>query len=377
MPRLLNVLANSGSVGSSADGYAIMDGVKANPVWWEIDPFNNPDSTITYAGSKVDAFQHGDQSNRPFSIEFWAKPTSTSVMPPAIARLLLQQGSGGANRSGWLFYVNSTGRWNFRLGLTSGYAGNVFPSPNAGAAKVGTWQHIVATYDGSTVNLYADGVLIATASVDAATTGWLPNTQSRRIGASELNGDLSDNPAPAVSATGQGHSGNRWMAGLTRWRFTQRCFPPQRSPHTTPPYQQCRVCVSILADNPLGYWKLDEPAVTAPTQAPSPSSAISGVWEPKRMAPTCGARLRRRAARDMAVWRTKQGRLPRWRERIDRAQRRSGPALLQQHYANGVISRRFRIFTGKSLPFGWMILLETFFGSLAALAERCGRRQLL
>jgi len=121
----LNRLANSGSAGSSADGYAVMDVVKGEPgVVGSSIRLNNPGAAITNAGSKVDVpYSAAISPNFPFSVEFWAKPNSlpasdtTGVCPISFFN---QNWYGGANRSGWLFYVNKDGRWNFRLGLTSG-----------------------------------------------------------------------------------------------------------------------------------------------------------------------------------------------------------------------------------------------------------------
>src|SRR6266404_2289358 len=210
----LNKLANGGSVGSSADGYAVLDvnkgqiGIVGNCI-----RLNNPGVTIAYCGSRVDVpYSAALNPNPPFSVEFWAKPNALPVSDTVGAcpiTSLNQNWFSGANRTGWLLYCNNTGKWNLRLGLASGtYAINFVAS--TGAAAVGVWQHMVFTYDGSTAYLYANGVQIGTASA----TGWSPNPQSAlRIGGSELNATLADNPAPFFNATGQGHSGNRGWDG--------------------------------------------------------------------------------------------------------------------------------------------------------------------
>src|SRR5262249_43810761 len=149
--------------------------------------FNNPSDDVTLLRSKVEVpWNAALNPNPPFTVEFWAKPNSigndgTGFCP--VSNFDPNWYSGG-NRSGWLFYVNNTGRWQFRLGVTSGYAA-VCSGTNANAAA-GVWQHIVATFDGTTANLYANGNLIGAA---ASTAHWFPNPESFiRIGGTPLNG---------------------------------------------------------------------------------------------------------------------------------------------------------------------------------------------
>ena len=279
----LNKLANSGTAGSSADGFGVMDVVNGQSgVVGTSVRLNNPGVTIGYAGSKIEVpYSAAIAPNYPFSVEFWAKPNAlpasdtTGVCPLSCFN---QNWFGGANRSGWLFYVRETGRWQFRLGLTSGYAAIV--SGTSGNASPGVWQHIVATYDGSTVRLYANGVQIASAASSAASTGWLPNTQSSlRIGGTPLNGNLSDNPAPLFNNTGQGHSGNRGWDG---WMDEVAIYTNVLDASTVAAHYSAATTnnagygAQILAASPAGYWNLDEPVVTAPNQSTFPIVANSG-----------------------------------------------------------------------------------------------------
>jgi hypothetical protein len=279
----LNKVANSGSLGSAGDGYAVLDvnkgqtGVVGNCI-----RLNNVSSTIAHCGSKVDVPFNAALNPSTFSVEFWAKPNTlpasdtTGVCPLSSFN---QNWFGGANRSGFLFYVNNQARWNFRLGLTSGYAVNLQAS--TGTASVGNWQHIVATYDGLTANIYANGVLIASAASDASTTGWRPNSQSAlRIGGTSLNGDLSDNPSPGVfNASGQGHSGNRGWDG---WVDEVAVYNSILSPSTVAAHYAAATTnnagysAQILASSPVGYWNMNETAVTAPDPSTFPIIANAG-----------------------------------------------------------------------------------------------------
>ena len=273
----LNIVSNSGTLGRAGDGYGVMDLVQGEPgIVGNSIRFNNPGPNTTHSSSKVDVpYNSAISRNFPFSVEFWAKPNSisgtdsTGVCP---ITSLDNNWYGGANRSGWLFYCNNLGKWNFRLGLTSGYAANVVGT--GGIATVGTWQHIVATYDGLTVKLYANGVLIGTAASDASVTGWLPNMQSAlRIGGSELNGDLSLNPAPNVNGNGFGHSGNRgWDGWIDEVAVYQAVLDAATvaAHHDAASTNTVGYGAQILAGNPVAYWNMDGPPVTAPDPSTFP-----------------------------------------------------------------------------------------------------------
>jgi len=278
----LNEVANSGNLGSIANGEIVMDVGKGEPgVIGNAIRLNNASSTIAHSGSKVDVPFNTGLATPVFTVEFWAKPftlpatDATGVCPISFFN---QNWYGGANRSGWLFYVNNAGKWNLRLGLKSGYALNL--QAGTGLATVGNWQHIVATYDGTTATIYANGVQIASAVSLASATGWLPNSQSAlRIGGTPLNGDLSFNPAPNFNATGQGHSGNRGWDG---WIDEVAIYPSALSANAvsnhywTASNNVGAYGATILADGPTGYWSMDEPAVTAPDPSTFPIVANSG-----------------------------------------------------------------------------------------------------
>ena len=286
----LDSVANSGSLGSVGDGYVVLDVLKGQPgVVGSSIRLNNTGSTIAYGGSKVEIpYNPALNPSAPFSIEFWAKPNSlpatdtTGVCPISSFN---QNWFGGANRSGWLVYVDKNGRWQFRLGLTSGYA--AICSATNGNATPGVWQHVVATYDGLTVKMYVNGALVNTTASDATSTGWLPNTQSTlRIGATPLNGNGSDAPSPVNTVdvnifnnSGQGHGGNRtWDGWMDEVAFYNTVLSPSKvaAHHDAASTNNAGYHTQILADNPVGYWGMDETVVTPPDPSTFPIVANSG-----------------------------------------------------------------------------------------------------
>ncbi len=277
-----NSVANSGTVGSIANGYVVLDAIKGqsgrvgNSV-----RFNNPGGAVAYCGSKIDVpFNPGINPGAPFSVELWAKPNNTGVDSGGISDSPLscfnQNWNGGANRSGWLFYMNHAGTWQFRLGLISGYA--AICTATGANATVGNWQHLVATFDGATVRLYVNGTQVGSV---ASAAGWAPNTQSSlRMGGTPLNGAISDSVSPGfANATGQGHSGNR---GFDGWVDEVAVYPTQLSASAIKAHFDAATTnnagyhAQIVAAGPVGYWGLDEAPVTAPDPSTFPILANSG-----------------------------------------------------------------------------------------------------
>ena len=127
----LNTVANATSLGSIATGYVVGEAAKGEPgVVGNAIRFTNAVGTA-HCSAKVDVpYNAALNPQPPFSIEFWAKPSSQTLSSSfdatgACPLSNFDPNFYPANRSGWLFYVAPTGKWNFRLGNTGGYAGNL------------------------------------------------------------------------------------------------------------------------------------------------------------------------------------------------------------------------------------------------------------
>lgn len=281
------VLANSGTVGSVANAYAIP--TVTNGVGGKIGnaiKLYNPTGT-GHVETKADVAWNTQLNTPNFSVEFWVQPSSTTLSG-------LFDGTGSCplsnfnpnnfpgGRVGWLFYLTPAGVWNFRLGLTSGYA-TTFNSP--ALASAGVWQHVAATYDGLVARLYVNGVQVASANSVAANTGWVPNTGSfLRFGGTPLNGDnqpVTDDASyapPFNQNANESTSGNRGFDGLLD---EVALYTNVLSAATIKAHYDAATTntagygAQILAANPSGYWNFDEPAVTRPS-APFPVAVNSG-----------------------------------------------------------------------------------------------------
>jgi hypothetical protein len=272
----INKVANSGSLGSIADGYIVAGVGKGQPgKVGNAIRLSNPSLDAGVCNTKVDVtYNPGLNPAPPFSVEFWANPNLIGADATGLCALSSFNPNwfGGGNRSGYLFYLSNVGKWQFRLGTTSGYAG-ICTATN-GTATVGNWQHIVATYDGAVARLYIDGTLAA--AVNANVANWTRNTQmALRMGGTPLTGNASDGPLIAAS----GISGNRGFEG---WLDEVAVYTNLLSASTVKAHFDAATTnnagydAQILADAPVGYWNLDEPAVTTPDPTTFPTVANSG-----------------------------------------------------------------------------------------------------
>lgn len=273
-----NIVANSGSLGSVGNGYIVMDVGKGEPgKVGNAIRLNNTSQSTAICGSKVDVpFNPALNPAAPFSVEFWAKPNGLGTDADGLSPISCFNPNwyGGGNRTGWIFYLNNAGRWEFRLGLTSGY--DVALKGASGNATVGVWQHIVATFDGVTARLYINGN-----PVGSAVSGgkWKPNTQmALRIGGTPLgDGEYAEASARPYIADG-GIAGNRGFDGwMDEVAIYASALPAAKiADHFAAATNPVTYGATVLADNPVGYWNMDEPAVTAPDPSTYPTAANSG-----------------------------------------------------------------------------------------------------
>ncbi|MES2440854.1 MAG: LamG domain-containing protein [Verrucomicrobiota bacterium] len=121
-------------------------------------------------------------TSQPFTIEFWAKPnTTTNDDVPVNNRV-----GGSGNRSGWVFFQRAAG-WNFRMYSGAGTAAG--PDPVGGTSTLGVWSHVVATWDGTTARLYVNGTFATSATgTYAASSAAVFSVGALADGASDFNG---------------------------------------------------------------------------------------------------------------------------------------------------------------------------------------------
>src|SRR5208337_4708768 len=123
----LNIVSNVSSLGSIGNGYLIGFVTKGVPgIIGNCVNFANPlvSSDVGACEAKIEVpWNAALNPHPPFSIEFWAEPTALSYDGVAGYCPLSNfdpNGYNAGNRSGWLFYNDSSGTWHFRLGTTAG-----------------------------------------------------------------------------------------------------------------------------------------------------------------------------------------------------------------------------------------------------------------
>jgi hypothetical protein len=283
----LNVITNAGLEGAAGTGYVVNNGATSptlgtNGLIGTSVFFSNPGGTVGACLSKIEVpWLPLNNTFPPFSVELWAKPTtltdSTGLCP-------ISNFSGdynfGATRDGWLFYVPASGAWNFRLGSHSGYSLSLVVTN--GFATLNTWQHIVATWDGTNALVYANGVVVGGkyATVSGAAPGnnspYYGNPNSIiRFGGSPLAGNNNLYPS-AIAGTVK--NGNRGWDGFVQHVaiYTNVLTPVQVAAHySAASTNNAGYIAQIKASNPVGYWPMNDVPLATPT-APFPVAVNAG-----------------------------------------------------------------------------------------------------
>jgi hypothetical protein len=144
------------------------------------------DDYIDCGGNTDFSFTDGAANDDPFSVSTWVKLDST------FKQRIIAKGNVE-----WILTTDSSDKLFFSLyggGSTSTRIGLVSDSV---VLTVGTWHHIVATYDGSNADsgltMYVDGsVVTASTSSAGSYTGMSSGQGALRIGQWELNSQVMD-----------------------------------------------------------------------------------------------------------------------------------------------------------------------------------------
>ena len=244
-PQNANLMTNSGSLGFLGNGLPLNGvGQGSAGIVNRCCTFSNPDLTDHYLGSHV-VIAHNPALNPdgPFSVEFWAKPNQYAPgFACAIASLDLSQ-NGGESRLGWIFYEGMTNHWLFRVGNANGYVMEL----SGGSVLTNTWQQVAGIYDGTNISLYQNGALVAGPE---AADGYSPNTNATTplcIGTSSIGTFTFDGSLDEVAVFTNALSRSTLSAHYHAATTNNAGYGNQ-----------------ILAEQPVGYWRFDNPTNTAP-----------------------------------------------------------------------------------------------------------------
>lgn len=207
----------------------------------------------------------------PFTIEAWIYPTNASAntLKPIISEgfttvqatnagyISTSEGTALGMYSGFLYFVTFNGP-------NSGTKTEIDAPSGGGTLPLNHWYHIVAEFNGTTMSLYTNGVLVRSANPPANSFGqtYVADPVSPLVvgggnepggsgGASDLFGGGIDEVAIYPSALTTAQITNHWYAGTNVSRAT--------------PYPQV-----IEGDGASIYLRLDEPAYTGPIATTGP-----------------------------------------------------------------------------------------------------------
>jgi len=264
-------LGSLGKLGVAGEGLYAQDVLRGQPGALSggantSSRFSNPGWGLDFlADSVVDVpLNPALNPHGPFSVEFWAKPSSTApdLFSPVCS---LDEGDGSYRKGYLVYYDGAASRWNFRLGGGTNVYTNVTATGDnyigdisGGAATPGVWSHVVAVYNGSSAALYVNGAQVASEAV-AATQFAVNSTNAFRIGATTIPNRNFDGWIQEVAfynAALDGDTiGEHYAVGTTNGGGYSTL---------------------VLASNPVGYWRLGEPADPPAANLGTLGAAASG-----------------------------------------------------------------------------------------------------
>ena len=150
------------------------------------------DDYIDCGGDAAFSFTDGAGNDDPFSISAWVK-LDANTRARVVAKGNLE----------WLFGTNSSNRFSFYLWSNDGTSAYLSVEENAGLT-LGTWHHLVATYDGSNaqsgIKLYRAGSLVTMNNISVGTYAGMASQQGAlRIGQWEVNSSVMNGLVDEVS----------------------------------------------------------------------------------------------------------------------------------------------------------------------------------
>ena len=261
-PAVVTTTANKGSLGATADG-----------------TYNNdPTRGLTgpFAGSVAVGFDGSSQSittpynaqlnTTAFSVELWANPAEVPF--PGNVAYVASSAHLATTRSGW--YLAQDNGATFGAGsafvVRMFYQNGTTPSLQLAAPvtkPLGSWYHIVLTYDGTTATLYEDGVAVTNYAA-----AFVANVDTQTSFGMRCDGSAT---APSYPWPGQQAEVAMYSTALSATRVAAHYNAGTTAPAT--------YAATVQADSPvLWYTFLEPPDVIAANSAPTGSS-FNGLYQ--------------------------------------------------------------------------------------------------
>ncbi|HUR46790.1 MAG TPA: LamG-like jellyroll fold domain-containing protein, partial [Candidatus Saccharimonadales bacterium] len=246
---VLDVMNNSGSAGAAGSGFY---NAATHPVPGALSGSADTAARFTAAQNGSVAYTSGLNSAGAFTVEAWLRPATNFT--DATLTCPVSSVNVTSPRNGWLIY-QSSGGFNFRT-YNQNTTATAVSITGGGALTVGAWYHVVAVWDGSVGQLYVNGTLTAS----SPPTNFFPN-----VSTPFTIGTRSDAAFPWI---GDADEVAYYTTALTPAQITAHY---QSGINNGSAYNGL-----VLADAPVGYWRLNEAAYVTPTAANSGSLAAAG-----------------------------------------------------------------------------------------------------
>ncbi|MCX6924267.1 MAG: hypothetical protein NT154_13800, partial [Verrucomicrobia bacterium] len=239
------------------------------------------DTAATFTSGSQQAAFYPYQTNlsqtNAFTVEAWLKPTALSGTMCALSHV----GFVGPNvRNGWVLYQIASGAnfiWSFRT-YPGGNNINAVVTLNSSPISAGTWYHVAVVYQTNRVALVVDGVEAASANNPGplAANYVLPFAIGARSENASWWGGTADEVAYYTNALSAAEIAAHYSNGT--------------NPSPSPSYDTL-----IQAQNPLLYFRMNEPAWSAGTPVTAVNSGslgagADGSWNAGAVAGVSGPR---------------------------------------------------------------------------------------
>ncbi len=182
----MNAGSGSTAVNSSTNTSGI-DGTLANGPAWVSSPVQYASNALSFDGTNDNVTIADDNTldiTTAITLEAWVYATKNSGIQNVINK------SSSATNNGYIFPRTNDGWANAAFYL---HVGGGWQTLFAAYPSLNAWHHLAATYDGTTMKIYIDGVLAASKTATGTmTTNTNPVTLGNQTGWSEYFGGYGD-----------------------------------------------------------------------------------------------------------------------------------------------------------------------------------------
>jgi hypothetical protein len=195
-----------------------------------------------------------------FTAEAWLNPTDIDGTLAVPLHCAFACGDFAAPRAGWLIYQSGEG-WNLRMYNRNSTTTSLSIS-GGGPPTPGTWYHVAVAFDGTTARLYINGAEVASGNPAAGPmpTGYVPGSAGNLTVGTRSDGFY-------------GWNGQADEVACYTNALSASVIAAHYSAATT---NGAGYATQILANNPVAYYRLNEPTYTPPDPSTLPIAVNTG-----------------------------------------------------------------------------------------------------